>query len=427
MTAPVVHRAGSCLPTPHPLRHHVHPSIPLPQLGECLGPGQHHQLVREAPGCRGRRLRLRLQLIPLLLHPFHFGQGEELLFQVTEGEPFYAPQVGDGLSQEEEAAAAIGEEKVFTGQQARTAAAMLFYFISQVAEVFEEMAANIEVADSAKEGRPVLDCHVHPLFLDDYTPEGLAYTREMNPAALEDAGRMEDPSAFAQLLAAMGVTHAVLLATEAPLVAGMVTSEKVVDFAAGSRGLYAFVCLNPWLTGDMVGRLEQLRQRGPVAGVKLLPSYQHFWPNSAMMYPLYARLEELRLPVTFHTGTSRFRGTMLKYAQPLLLDEVAVRFPQLPILMAHAGRGVWYEEAALLAQLHREVYLDISGLPPRNLPTYFPRLFELKEKLVFGSDFPGVPSLSRNIAAVREIFGADATKVLWENGARILGLMEHDT
>lgn len=269
---------------------------------------------------------------------------------------------------------------------------------------------------------PVLDCHVHPLFIDDFTAEGLSYAREVNPGALDQAERLRSPVAFARFLAQAGVDHAVILAEEAPLVSGMVTSESVVDFAAGAPGLHAFVSLNPWLTHNMVGRLENLRQRGPVAGLKLLPSYQHFWPNDPALYPLYARLEELRLPVTFHTGTSRFRGTMLKYAQPLLLDEVAVRFPGLPILMAHAGRGVWYEEAALLASLHQNVYLEISGLPPRNLPRYFPRLTELVDKLVFGSDFPGVPSLADNVLAVREMFGADARKVLWETGAGLLGL-----
>lgn len=270
----------------------------------------------------------------------------------------------------------------------------------------------------------VLDAHVHPLFIDDFTPEGLSYAREVNPGVLEKAGQLREPSAFAAFLRESGVEQAVILAEEAPLVSGMVTSESIVDFAAGSPALHAFVSLNPWLTQDMVGRLEALRQRGPVAGVKFLPSYQSFWPNDKVLYPLYCRLEELQLPVTFHTGMSRFRGTKLKYAQPLLLDEVAVDFPGLPILLAHAGRGVWYEEAALLATLHPNVYLEISGLPPKNLPAYFPRLTELVDKLVFGSDFPGVPSLSRNIEVIREMFGADASKVLWGNGARLLGLAD---
>ena len=146
-------------------------------------------------------------------------------------------------------------------------------------------------------------------------------------------------------------------------------------------------------------------------------------PNEAVMYPLYARAEELGLPVMFHTGTSRFAGTRLRLAQPMLLDDVAVDFPRLPILMAHAGRGVWYEEAALLATLHENVYLEISGLPARNLERYFPRLERVAEKMVFGSDFPGLPSVAENIAIIRGLFSSEvARKVLWDNGTRLLGL-----
>ncbi len=271
---------------------------------------------------------------------------------------------------------------------------------------------------------PVLDIHVHPPFLSAYTEEGLSYAMEVNPSAIDTTMRLREPRAFLDFFQQNGVDHVVLLAEEAPLVSGMVKSEAVIEFAAGAEGLYAFVSLNPWLEGDLVRSLDRLLAMGPVAGAKFLPSYQHFWPTEERLYPLYARLEELRLPTTFHTGLSRFRGTRLKYAQPLLLDDVAVAFPELPILLAHSGRGVWYEEAALLATLHPNVYLELSGLPPRNLPVYFPRWRELVDKMVFGTDFPGVPSVSDNVAAVVEVLGADAArKVLWENGARLLGLI----
>ena len=270
---------------------------------------------------------------------------------------------------------------------------------------------------------PVLDMHVHPPFLSSYTPEGLSYAMQVNREAVETTMSLREPQAFLDFFRQNGVDRLVILAEEAPLVSGMVRSEEVVEFAAQVEGLYPFVSLNPWLDLDLVGRLERLRALGPVAGVKFLPSYQHFWPNDERLFPLYARLEELGLPVTFHTGLSRFRGTRLKFAQPIVLDDVAVAFPRLPILMAHAGRGAWYEEAALLATLHPNVYLEISGLPPRNLPTYFPRWRDLVDKMIFGSDFPGVPSLSDNVKTLAELLGPEAArKVLWENGARLLGL-----
>lgn len=272
---------------------------------------------------------------------------------------------------------------------------------------------------------PVVDMHVHPPFLSAYTAEGLSYAMQVNPEAVETTMRLQDPQAFLEFFRANGVDHVVLLAEEAPLVSGMVKSEDVIQFAAGAVGLHAFISINPWLDLDPVGRLDHLRSLGPVAGAKFLPSYQHFWPGEERLYPLYARLEELRLPVTFHTGLSRFRGTRLKFAQPLLLDDVASAFPELPILLAHSGRGVWYDEAALLATLHPNVYLELSGLPPRNLPQYFPRWPELVDKMIFGTDFPGVPSVRGNVEAVAQALGAEAArKVLWENGARLLGIAD---
>ena len=75
-----------------------------------------------------------------------------------------------------------------------------------------------------------------------------------------------------------------------------------------------------------------------------------------------------------------------------------------------------------------------SSQPPSVTPTpngigdwwlYFPRLERLVDKMIFGSDYPGVPSISGNIAALREVLGPTvARRVLWENGARLLGLQE---
>jgi predicted TIM-barrel fold metal-dependent hydrolase len=226
-------------------------------------------------------------------------------------------------------------------------------------------------------------------------------------------------------LHAQGVDQAVVLAEEAPAVSGMVTSEAMIDYARDTPGLFAFVCPNPFTDNDLAGRLDDLTRYGPVHGIKLLPSYQLFWPNDARMYPLYDRAQQLGLPVTFHTGTSVFPGTRLKYAQPLLLDDVAVDFPRLSILLAHSGRGPWYQEAAVLATLHENVYLELSGLPARNLPRYFPDYKRLVDKMVFGSDFPGLPSVRENIVEIQRLFGLeDARTVLWENGARLLGLQK---
>lgn len=272
---------------------------------------------------------------------------------------------------------------------------------------------------------PVLDMHVHTVLAHTWTAGTQEFVRAANPAAYADSAAYEDPAHLRAILDREGVTHAVLLAEEAPASSGMVSSELMQDYCAGVAGFHPFVSPNPLLDSDPAGRLQALLDRGRVAGLKFLPPYQHYYPNDERLYPLYDLAQDLELPCTFHTGLSRIPGTRLKYGDPLLLDDVAVDFPRLPILLAHAGRGVWYEAAAMLASLHGNVYLEISGLPPHNLPHYFPRLERLVDKMIFGSDYPGVPSISGNIAALREVLGpSTARAVLWENGARLLGLEE---
>ncbi|MHB1344293.1 MAG: amidohydrolase family protein [Thermoleophilia bacterium] len=271
---------------------------------------------------------------------------------------------------------------------------------------------------------PVLDMHVHTVLAHTWTSGTRDFVRSANPAAYADTASYDDPAHLRGILDREGVTHAVLLAEEAPASSGMVPSELIQDYCAGVAGFHPFVSLNPFLDPDPAARLQALLDRGHVAGLKFLPPYQHYYPNDERLYPLYDLAQELGLPCTFHTGLSRIPGTRLKYGDPLLLDDVAVDFPRLPILLAHAGRGVWYEAAAMVASLHENVYLEISGLPPHNLPHYFPRLERLVDKMIFGSDYPGVPSISGNIAAVLEVLGpAAARRVLWENGARLLGLL----
>ncbi|HEX6467386.1 MAG TPA: amidohydrolase family protein, partial [Terriglobales bacterium] len=84
---------------------------------------------------------------------------------------------------------------------------------------------------------------------------------------------------------------------------------------------------------------------------------------------------------------------------PIYVDDVAVDFPKLKILLAHGGRPLWMETAFFLVRRHRNVYLDTSGIPPKSLLKYFPRLEEIAEKTLFGTDWPGpgVPDIRKNL------------------------------
>jgi len=81
------------------------------------------------------------------------------------------------------------------------------------------------------------------------------------------------------------------------------------------------------------------------------------------------------------------------------LDDVAIDFPKLKILLAHGGRPLWMNTAFFLLRRHPNVYLDISSIPPKALLNYFPRLSEIAHKTLFGTDWPspGVTEVWRNL------------------------------
>ena len=134
--------------------------------------------------------------------------------------------------------------------------------------------------------------------------------------------------------------------------------------------------------------------------------------------------QDLKIPVLVHTGSSVFRGSRIKYGNPQLLDDVAVDFPDLKIIMAHSGRGLWYKEAFFISKLHENIYMEVSGLPPKKLPHYFPRLEENADSIIFGSDWPGISSIKDNIKEVNALPLKKSTKkkILGENARKLLNI-----
>ena len=146
--------------------------------------------------------------------------------------------------------------------------------------------------------------------------------------------------------------------------------------------------------------MKRLVNEDGFRGLKLYPTYQQYFLNDPRIYPIYRTAQDLGIPVLIHTGSSIFQGTRLKYGDPLHLDDVAVDFPDLKLAMAHSGRGFWYDRAFFMSRLHKNVYMEISGLPPSRLLEYFPDLGRNADKVIFGSDWPGMPHMKRNIEAV---------------------------
>jgi len=211
-----------------------------------------------------------------------------------------------------------------------------------------------------------------------------------------------------------------------------VSNESVAEFAdANSDIAIAFASVNPHRGPEAVAEAKRLVASGKIHGFKFHPPLQEFFPDDRVAYPLYEVIAEARLPVIFHTGHSGIGsgmrgggGVRQKYGNPLPIDDVAVDFPDMPIIMAHPSFP-WQDEAISICLHKRQVYIDLSGWSPK----YFsPTLIQyantlLKHKVLFGSDYPMLTP-DRWLADFEKIAIRDDVRplILKENALRLLGL-----
>lgn len=272
---------------------------------------------------------------------------------------------------------------------------------------------------------PVIDFHVHVLSsYEDWTDEAHKLIRKYNPGFYDNFEDNITPAGVLRAMDEAGVEYAVVLPEYAPLTHGTITNEFVAELCSQNERLIPFCNINPHMIKHPGKELARLADNYGFRGIKLIPTYNHFFANESSLYPLYEEAQRRGLPVLVHTGSSVFRGAKLKYGDPLTLDEVAVDFPELVLVMAHGGRGFWYDRAAFLCRLHENVYIDLAGLPPANYLKYFPELEKIADKLVFGSDWPTAPSRGKNIAEIRALPIAQETKenILGLTAAKLLAI-----
>src|SRR5260221_613423 len=110
-------------------------------------------------------------------------------------------------------------------------------------------------------------------------------------------------------------------------------------------------------------------------------------------------------------------------AQPMLCDDVTIDYPNLVFFLAHGGRSLWMNEAFFLVRRHKNMYRDISAIPPQKLMEYFPRIEDVADKVLWGPDWPGpgVPEIKGNIEKFNALpIGPVAKrKILYDNAARL--------
>lgn len=258
----------------------------------------------------------------------------------------------------------------------------------------------------------VTDCHVHINPLWEMRPEARALLGHSGPAAAIER-YLQDPGAFLEYLDQCGVERAVLVNYVSPEVVGYTekANEFVAEYArADPRRLIPVGSVLP-SHASPGAEVERLARELGIRALKVHPPHQLFAPNAYVdgshpgLRSIYEAAERLELPVIFHTGTSVFPGARNRYAQPMLVEDVAVDFPRLTIVLAHGGRPFWTAEATFLARRFPNVYLEISSVPPTRLLSYFPELAKVADKVLFGSDWPGpgVQDIGENLRAFRAL------------------------
>jgi predicted TIM-barrel fold metal-dependent hydrolase len=279
----------------------------------------------------------------------------------------------------------------------------------------------------------VFDCHVHVQPWEQMRPE----VRQRMTAGRADVAEiqkaLEDPSSLLALMDREGVERAALINYVAPEVMGFSAAANgwVSRYVAGHEDrLIAVGSVHPRHTGDAGGETRRLFESLGIRMLKIHPPHQLFAANAYLtgmegLAEIYGAAERLGRPVMIHTGTSIFPGARNRYADPMPVDDVAVDFPRLPIVMAHAGRPLYMKTAVFLARRHPNVRLDLSGIPPKTLLQYLPRLEELADKCLWGTDYPspGIVSMRRNVEDFLALpISEDAKrKILWDNAEQLFG------
>jgi len=211
-----------------------------------------------------------------------------------------------------------------------------------------------------------------------------------------------------------------------------IPNEEIAEAAkANSDMMTAFASIDPH-KGKMGAReARRLIEEFGIKGFKFHPTVQAYHPYDKMAWPIYEVIAEYGMPAIFHTGHSGIGsgmrcggGLRLEYSNPMHLDDVAIDFPDMQIVMAHPSFP-WQDEALSVATHKPNVWIDLSGWSPKYFPKQLVQYANtlLKDRVLFGSDYPLI-TLERWMKDFQEAgFKPEVMPgILKGNAVRLLGL-----
>lgn len=272
----------------------------------------------------------------------------------------------------------------------------------------------------------VVDCHSHIWSAAEHIREDVL----PQAGASKSGGVTMDFTMEDHITAMEPVERAVVFGLRANHAGIVVPDGYVAEYVSRHpKKLIGFASLDPAM-GEGVEELERAVSDLKLRGLKLGPMYQNIHPMDERLQPVYRFCQERRLPILFHMGTNPLRQCPIKFTLPTLLDEVAIAFPDLVMVMAHLGHP-WERDALVTIRKHPNLYGDISALHYRPWEFYNTMVHAMEwgvaHKLLFGSDFPwSTPGATmealRNINAMTA--GTNLPKIPDEV---VRGIIERDT
>ena len=272
---------------------------------------------------------------------------------------------------------------------------------------------------------PRIDTHLH---LTRWWPDlaGTAYRADLE---YNSAGLLDE-------MTAAGIDYGLVIQIhEAPSVEEALEESQTLAAASGGR-LRPVVTVDPTRGEGAVAEALALWESDPaIAGVKLFPGYLPFYPHDPRVDPIYEFAGRRRLPVLIHQGDTLDRKGRIKFARPIEVDEVAVRYPDVRFVLCHFGNP-WIDEAAELVYKNENVYADTSGLLAHPSSPYFDRMVEecrsrigrailsigAADRILYGSDWPLEElRLAVDLVARLDLPAEDRAKILGGNAARLFG------
>lgn len=204
-----------------------------------------------------------------------------------------------------------------------------------------------------------------------------------------------------------GVSHAVVLAFRSRLLGFEVPNEYVAEYCQRApEKLLGFASVDPH-DGNAAAELKDCIENLGLKGLKTSPIYQGYDPMDERMMPIYRYCEDNGVPILTHHGTTFPRRAPMKWAHPEQLEQVAVAFPELRIIIAHLGHP-WETETISVVRKHPNVYSDISALFYRPWQMFnsltLCKEYDVWNKLIFGTDYP-ITTVEESLAGLKRLVG----------------------